>query len=120
MGWAAAVVFLIMIVLFDPRELSRDDPAFGILIPTWIALGLLTTIFAASSLVSDRRRGFFDLVLVTTLEPHEIIDGTWLAVWQHVRSTWWLAAVFTGLLALTGSIPLDMAFVSLVSGTLFV
>jgi ABC-type transport system involved in multi-copper enzyme maturation permease subunit len=119
MGWAAAVAFIVLLVLFNPRELGHDDPAFGVLIPTWFALGLLTTIFAASSLVNDRRRGFFDLVLVTTLEPREIIDGTWLAVWQHVRNTWWLAVVFTGLFALTGSIVPRMALVSLISGTLF-
>jgi hypothetical protein len=119
MGWAVAVAFVVLLALLNPRELHRDDPAFGMLIPTWFALGLLTTIFAASSLVNDRRRGFFDLVLVTTLEPREIVDGTWLAVWQHVRSTWWLAVIFTGLFTVTGSIVPRMALVSLVTGTLF-
>jgi ABC-type transport system involved in multi-copper enzyme maturation permease subunit len=118
-GWLLAAGFFLLIALNKPRDLSDNDAAAAFLIPAWIGLGLLIVVISASSFVSDRRRGFFDLVLVTTLEPREIVDGTLLAVWQHVRRTWWLAAVLTGLLVMTGAVVPHLGFVSLVTGTLF-
>jgi ABC-type transport system involved in multi-copper enzyme maturation permease subunit len=119
LGWLAAVAVFLFVAVVEPRDLHDHGAAILFLAPTWIALGLLTTILAASSIVNDRRRGFFDLVLVTTLEVSEIIDGTLLAVWQHVRRTWWLAAALTGVFVLTGAVAPQIAFVSLASGTLF-
>ncbi len=104
MGWLLAGAMFLLIALLKPRELADRDVAIAFLAPVWIALGLLATLISASSFVSDRRRGFLDLVLVTALDPREIVDGTFLAVWRHLRNTWWLAVTLTVLFVLIGAV----------------
>src|SRR5262249_38862815 len=72
------------------RRPDRGEMAASFVAPAWIALMLLTTLIAGSSIVGDRRRGFFELVLVTPMEQRAIVDGTWLAVWEHIRRLYWL------------------------------
>jgi hypothetical protein len=59
---------------------------------------IVTAILAATSLVGDRRHGFLELVLLTRLRTSEIMNGTLLALWEHVRWSfvlvWWVALLF--------------------------
>jgi len=89
------------------------------LAPTWLGLCLMTTLIAGSSIVGDRRRGFFELVLATPLTPREIIDGTCLAVWEHVRRLYWLPWVLCLLFCLARASTLIGVCCSLITGTLF-
>lgn len=118
-GVAAALLFLTMLLLGDPNELEHEECAMAFLSCAWIGVAALTVIISASSLTSDRRRGFFELVLTTRLRPHEIIGGTLLAVWHHVRVAFCLAWALTFFFVLTGaSHPLG-ALLSGITGTLF-
>lgn len=74
--------FAFMYVDVDMRP---EDVLIALLIPAWIAAAFFITIVSASSLVSDRRHGFFELLLTTDLQPREIVDGTLAAVWEHAR-----------------------------------
>jgi ABC-type transport system involved in multi-copper enzyme maturation permease subunit len=118
-GWFAAAFFFILIVIASRRELHHSEFSIGFLVPTWIALMFTTTLVAGSSLVGDRRRGFLELVLITPLTPREIIDGTALSIWEHIKRVYWLAWVLGAVFCLTGaSLPYGVLF-SLLSGTLF-
>ncbi len=88
--------FFVLILLGTPIRLY--DTIFAILVPTWIAVAFFLTVISASSLVGDRRHGFFELLLITDLEPREIIDGTLAAVWEHVRIAVLLACSLTAFL----------------------
>src|SRR4029077_7140012 len=89
-GWMVAFFFLLLLATFDPRFFEHRESGMVFQTPIWIGVCALAAILAATSLVGDRRRGFLDLVLMTPLRPHEIINGTFMAVWQHWRRTYWL------------------------------
>jgi ABC-type transport system involved in multi-copper enzyme maturation permease subunit len=119
LAWFVAFFFLLLMLLFDPRELRSGEAGIVFLAPSWLALAALTAIFAGSSFVGDRRRGFLDLVLMTPLTPREIIDGTLLSIWQHVRRLYWLPLVFGLFFCLTGSCTLVGLLCSIITATLF-
>jgi ABC-type transport system involved in cytochrome c biogenesis permease component len=101
------------------RRPDRSEMAASFVAPAWIALMLLTTLIAGSSIVGDRRRGFFELVLVTPMQPRAIIDGTWLAVWEHIRRLYWLPCVLCILFFFLRATTVFGVFCSLCTGTLF-
>jgi ABC-2 type transport system permease protein len=118
-GWFFAWLFILLIALCEPRMLWRDEGSETFLPISWIAVGGLTAIFAGGSLIGDRRRGFLDQVLLTPLSGREVIDGTLLAVWHHVRRLFWLPWLLGLFFVLTGATwPLGM-LCSLVTATLF-
>jgi len=85
--WTGVVLAMIILVAIwlNNRVSFKSDAAILVIAPIWIAVTFFLTVISASSLVSDRRHGFFDLLLTTDLEPREIIDGTLAAVWEHTR-----------------------------------
>ncbi len=72
-------------LMYVDKNMRPETVLIALLIPAWIAAAFILTIISASSLVSDRRNGFFERLLTTDLKPREIIDGTLMAVWEHVR-----------------------------------
>ena len=122
-AWALAIFFfLLTLALSGPgRNGVRDDgTAMVFLAPTWIGVALLTAIVSAASLVGDRRRGFLELVLVTPLEPREIVDGTVLAIWHHLQRIIWLPAVLGFVFCRFGGPPLLGTAASFFTGVLCV
>jgi|GEM_PF-1713718 len=119
LSWFAAAVFLGLILAFHHRELSRDDTCIPFLVIAWLIVIMLMVILAGTSLVGERRRGFLDLVLMSPLSPREIIDGTLLAVWQHVRRSYSLVLVLALLFALTEAATPGALLCSLLTATLF-
>jgi hypothetical protein len=89
------------------------------LIIGWIVVLALTVILSGSSLVSDRRRGFLDLVLMSPVTPREVIDGTLLSIWQHMRRIYWLIVALSLLFGCTGASTWPGLFCSLITATLF-
>jgi ABC-type transport system involved in multi-copper enzyme maturation permease subunit len=118
-GWLVAAGAVALGFAADPHDMDDEELAMVFLTPTWIVGGLLTVVLAATSLVGDRRRGLLELVLTTPLAPHEIIDGTLIAVWLHLRRWYWLPWVLGGLFVLTGASPVVGVLASLITGTLF-
>jgi ABC-type transport system involved in multi-copper enzyme maturation permease subunit len=124
LAWFAAFFFVVLIPVFvhgpmGQRPLSERGAAIAFLAPVWILVAGLTAILSGTSLVGDRRRGFLDLVLMTPLTPRQIIDGTLLSVWEHVRRSYWLAFVLGLFFCLTGSCTVLGFACSMVTATLF-
>jgi ABC-type transport system involved in multi-copper enzyme maturation permease subunit len=118
-GWAVAGFFILVFIVGRPQTLGEHGVGIPFLVTTWIGITALTAIFAATSLVGDRRRGFLELVLTTPLSAREIVDGTILAIWQHIRPLFLLACALYALFCLTGSIhPLGVVC-SLLTASLF-
>lgn len=82
----------------------------------WAVTGLVTTMVAATSIAGDRRRGFFDYVLITPLTPREIVDGTYGAVGSHLRLTLAISLLTTLMLIMGEDISPPLAImVTLIS-----
>lgn len=104
---------------YQPRSWRDEEIALVFLMPTWIAAYLLTVILGATSIVGDRRRGFFELVLISPLEPREIVGGTMVAVAQHLLLVYGLAVALTVWFFLASAMPLVPAICALITGLLF-
>jgi ABC-type transport system involved in multi-copper enzyme maturation permease subunit len=118
-GTAFVVILLILVAIFDNREIGDEEMSMGVVGMTWAAVGALAALFAGTSLVGDRRRGFLELVLVTPLSGRDILDGTFLAIWEHVRPLFVLAWLLALFFCLTGaSLPWGAA-ASCITATLF-
>jgi ABC-type transport system involved in multi-copper enzyme maturation permease subunit len=102
-GWAAAIGFFLLIAACKERELRQDGVSVTFQGLTWFGIALLTAILAGTSLVGDRRRGFLEQVLVTPLTGQEVIDGTLLAIWEHMRRVALLPVVLGVLFCATGA-----------------
>ncbi|MBL9124584.1 MAG: ABC transporter permease subunit [Planctomycetaceae bacterium] len=118
LGLGIATVVMPMIV-FEPRAWRDDDLASVFLVPIWTAMFLLAGILASTSLVGDRRRGFLELVLISPLEPREILRGTWLAVAQHLTPVAVLVVAVTAWFWWFGAISAFAALATLLTGFLF-
>jgi ABC-type transport system involved in multi-copper enzyme maturation permease subunit len=119
LGWFAAAFFLVLVALVDPRSFRHSELSMTFLVPGWIGVAALAVIFSANSLVGDRRRGFLELVLLTPLTPRQVIDGTFLAVWQHWRRAFWLPCLLGLLLLLFTPLTPAGLFFSVTTATLF-
>lgn len=118
-SWAIAFTVLVLVAIFDNRTFRDEEFSMGCQGLVWIAVGALAGLIAGSSLIGDRRRGFLELVLVTPLPGQEIVDGTFMAVWEHVRRLFWLPWLLGTIFCLTGaSLPGGTAC-SLITATLF-
>jgi len=118
-GWLVAVGFLGLMLILSPNDLDDEECAMAFLGCTWIGAGLLTGVVSAASLVGDRQRGLFELVLATPLSPPAIVFGTLAAVWEHLRRIYFLAWGLSVLFILTGAAGVPAALSSGLSGTLF-
>jgi ABC-type transport system involved in multi-copper enzyme maturation permease subunit len=118
-GWCAAIGFFLLFVFFERRPLFERGFGLAFLVPAWIGAAALTAIFSATSLVGDRRRGFLELVLLTPLTAREIVDGTLLSVWRHLRPIRWLIVAISVTFCATFSFHPLGALLSLVTAVLF-
>jgi ABC-type transport system involved in multi-copper enzyme maturation permease subunit len=117
-GWIFAWFFVFLIGVCEPRALEREA-AEGFLPVAWIAVAGLTAIFAGCSLIGDRRRGFLEQMLLTPLSAREMIDGTLLAVWQHMARLFWLPWLLGLFFAFTGGSWPPGMLCSLITAALF-
>jgi hypothetical protein len=104
---------------FDRRAYLDQQSTVMFLVPLWVGTAILVTVLAATSLVGDRHRGFLDLVLVTQISAREVIDGTLLALWEHLRRSFalvWLVAFYFCLAELPGLVE---SLCSALTATLF-
>jgi ABC-type transport system involved in multi-copper enzyme maturation permease subunit len=119
-GWLVAFFFLAMLLIFERRDQIRNgEIAMAFLAPTWIGVAAFAALVSAAGLVGDRRRGFLDLVLMTPLQPREIVDGAMLAVWEHMQRAYWLAWALGFVFCLLGGTSALGAMCSIMTATLF-
>lgn len=119
-GWLLAAAFYLLLAMFDPRALGDEELSIAFGAFSWGGVLLLAVLLAGASLAGDRRRGFLDLVLVTPLTGREVIDGTLLAVWEHLRRIFWLPVVLALIFTLTTASLPHGAIASVLTATLFV
>ncbi|MCI0377590.1 MAG: ABC transporter permease subunit [Gemmataceae bacterium] len=120
--WAAcgfAALLVAVVAVFHPGDIDDEETSQAFVSITWAAVAGLVALFAGMSLVGDRRRGFLDLMLVTPLTGREIVDGTFLAVWQHLRPLFWLPWILAAFFCLTGASIPPGALAACVTATLF-
>jgi hypothetical protein len=94
------LVFLLLQEGFEEDSVLRTTTSLLFLGLLWLMLTLLTAIVAGTSLVGDRRRGFLELALMSSLNGATILDGTFLAVWEHVQHTYYLVLASTYIIAM--------------------
>jgi ABC-2 family transporter protein len=117
-GWWTAFAFLLLLVVTEPRALRSHEAGPIFLGFTWAGVAGLAALLAGASLAGDRRRGFFDFVLITPLTGRQIVDGTLLAVWEHLRRVYWLPFVLGFFFCLTGASTPVGVLCSLLTATL--
>jgi ABC-type transport system involved in multi-copper enzyme maturation permease subunit len=119
LSWLVVFSFLVLMAIVEPNALDEEELAIAFLGCTWGGICLVGALMAGASLIGDRRRGFLDLLLVTPLSGQEILDGTLLAVWEHLRRALPLPFLLAGFFCLTDASRPIGAFCSLVTATLF-
>lgn len=119
-GWPVAATFFLLFLALDSRELRQEELSIAFGGFAWGGVMLLAVVLSGGSLAGDRRRGFLDLVLVTPLTGQEVIDGTMLAVWEHLRRIVWLPVLLAAVFCLTGASLPHGAVCSVITATLFV
>ena len=117
----AGLAFLMLLMLANTgfRGDIEAESVLGFLIPIWIVVWLLTAIVAGSSLVGDRRRGFLDQVLVTPIDAGEVVLGTWLSIFEHLKVAYALPAVVALAYVVLFGLPLPTALLTWVLGVAF-
>jgi len=118
-GWILTFFFFLLIAFvaldsFDDSSMSMAFQSFA-----WLGIGLLVALVAGYSLMGERRRGFFDLVLITPLLPSEIIWGTFLSVWRHVSIIFLLILVLNVFFLISGASWVPPGIGSFILGALF-
>lgn len=118
-GWGLALFFFLLMAALSPRDLDDEECAMVFLSVTWIVIAVLSAIVASTSFVADRRRGFLELVLCSPLKAREVLDGTLLAVLQHVKWALPIPVILSVLFWLVGATGWLALLVSLVTGMLY-
>ena len=119
LGWTVVLLGILLMLIFSPKDLTEDGCGIAFQAPTWGALALVIALVAGHSLIGDRRRGFLELVIVTPLTGREVVDGTFLALWEHLRRLLWLPWLLGILFCITGASSVGGTIFSLVTATLF-
>ncbi len=97
----AVVAGCLLIAVAAHGAPGRNGIGMAIVVVTgigWVFTVLPLALAPALAANGDRRRGFLDQMLTTTLEPAEIFDGTVRAVYEHVRGLllWGVAPLALG------------------------
>lgn len=119
-GWILVVVILMIVSYLEPRFYTHGEAALVFMVWIWIGLGILGSLLAGLCIINDRRRGFFEFVLVTPMTPFEVVKGTFIAVWRHIKKVYVLVIVMMSLFVVAGTVSLDRAIASVLIGTMVV
>lgn len=119
LGWVVVLFSVAMMAIQSPSTLRQDWCAFLFLTPLWGAVALVTALVAGHSLIGDRRRGFLELVAVTPLTGREVVDGSFLAIWEHLRRLLWLPWLLGAFFVLSESTPPLGGLLAVITATLF-
>jgi ABC-type transport system involved in multi-copper enzyme maturation permease subunit len=117
-AWLLVAIIIGLFGYLDVNDLQSE--IFSMLFHgfAWLGFAVVITLVAGFSIIGDRRRGFFELVLATPMRPGEIINGTFLAVWRHVTSSYRLLITLGIFFAITGATYFYNVMASLLTGTL--
>jgi hypothetical protein len=119
LGWTICVFGVTMLMIFNPNDLKHEGYSIAFQLPTWATTALVTTLVCGHSLIGDRRRGFLEQVIVTPMSGREIVDGTALALWEHLRRLLWLPAALAVFFWFTGASPVEGEWFAFGTAALF-
>lgn len=119
-GWILVILVVGLLAALDSSSFRHREAAIVFMVWIWLGLSILASLLSGLCIVNDRRRGFFEFVLVTPMTPYEVIKGTYLAVWRHIKKTYILILAMMAFFIVTGSVSFDRALASIIIGTLFV
>jgi ABC-type transport system involved in multi-copper enzyme maturation permease subunit len=119
-AWILAVIVIALLAATSPQDLIHEEASMSFHAFAWFGFMLMIGLLAGHSIIGDRRRGFFDLVLVTTMTPREIIGGTSLAVWRHVARGYRLLIALGLFFSIIGASYFSGVLASLTTGTLVI
>lgn len=117
-GWILVILALVLLVTLDDNFFRHHESIIIFMVWPWLGLAIMACLTAGICIVNDRRRGFFEFILVTPLEAHEVILGTFLSVWRHVKKVYLLIITVMLLFVVAGQITLSHAVLSIFLGTL--
>lgn len=118
-GWILVLVALVLIVCLERGFFRHRESTMIFMMWIWLGLAVVANLVAGISIINDRRRGFFEFVLVTPLNHYEVIQGTFLACWRHIRKIYTLIIVMMIFFIATETISVGAAMLSVFMGTLF-
>jgi ABC-type transport system involved in multi-copper enzyme maturation permease subunit len=119
-AWLLAAIIIGLFGYIEPADLQSQYFSMAFHGFSWFGFMLVICLVAGFSIIGDRRRGFFELVLATTMTPGEIIHGTFLATWRHVASGYRLLITLGIFFTITGASYYYGVLASLITGTLVV
>jgi ABC-type transport system involved in multi-copper enzyme maturation permease subunit len=119
-GWFLFFFIFFMMVFWEPRFIIDRDSAIIFVSWVWLGTGIFACLVSGYSIAGDRRKGFFEFVLVTPLQPFEAILGTFLATWRHIKWSYILAILATCIFMLFGKLTLFNGLVSILIGSLYI
>lgn len=117
-GWILMILALVLLVTLDETYFGRIEAVIILMVWPWLGLAIMACLTAGMCIVNDRRRGFFEFILVTPLEAHEVIFGTFLSVWRHVKKVYLLIVTVMLIFVLADLVTLGNALLSIFLGTL--
>ncbi|MBL8823863.1 MAG: ABC transporter permease subunit [Planctomycetia bacterium] len=117
-GWILVILALVYLVTLDENFFRRVESIIVFMVWPWLGLAIMACLTAGICIVNDRRRGFLEFILVTPLEAHEVIFGTFLSVWRHVKKVYLLIITVMLLFVLADQVTFSNAVLSIFMGTL--
>ncbi|MFT3880010.1 MAG: hypothetical protein QM703_10170 [Gemmatales bacterium] len=117
-GWILVIFIVAMLFFFEERFFSHRESAMIFMSFIWLGLAIIASLVAGLAIINDRRKGFFEFVLVTPMEPWEVIQGAFLASWRHIKKTYVLILVMMLFFNLFGNATILGSLISVLMGTL--
>lgn len=117
-GWMLVIFALGVMFSLEPSFFKHREASLLFVVWIWFGLVIIASLVAGISIINDRRKGFFEFVLVTPLEPWEVIQGTSLACWRHIKKLYLLVVIMMVFFTAIGASSITGALISVVMGTL--
>ncbi len=117
-GWMLVVFALAVVFSLESNVFKHREAVVAFMMWIWLGLVIIASLIAGISIINDRRKGFFEFVLVTPLEPWEVIQGTSLACWRHIKKLYLLVIITMVFFTVIGASSITGAITSVVMGTL--
>lgn len=117
-GWLLVILSMVLAISLDKGFLTYREGAMFFMSWIWLGVAVAACMVSGTSIINDRRRGFFEFVLVTPLFHWEVIQGTFQSCWRHIKKIYLLVLATMIFFVVTGSVNPGMGLLSVLIGTL--
>ncbi|HQR06111.1 MAG TPA: hypothetical protein PLN21_04770 [Gemmatales bacterium] len=119
-GWILVIFVLGLLLWLEDNFFKHRESVMIFMSFIWLGLAIIASLVGGVSIINDRRKGFFEFVLVTPMEPWEVIQGAFLASWRHIKKTYLLIIVMMLFFLAMGTASIIGTVISVVIGTLLI